>query len=460
MDILSKNNYSWPSKYPKPFDHQRVTADFLARHKRSFCLNGIGTSKTLAALWAADFLMQHGALKKVIISAPLSTLWSVWADEIWMNLFHRKYAVLHGPKDKRLRELTKDVDFYIINHDGIQTIAKELNARKDIGLMIVDEGAELRNARTDKWRTHNMFAGPASGRGMWWLTGSPMPKGPEDVWAQAKIINPSLVPKYYTRYRDQMMRQISMYKWIPVDGWEDKCFAMLQPSIRFSREECIDLPDCTTQSQEVDMSKEQAAAYQKMLREMYVELDAGQITAVNEAAKRIKLMQLAAGAVYDGQELVHHVDCKPKLAALKSCVRASGNKALVFVSFRHSIHMLRKFLEKLGLSVGVVYGDVGATKRREVFKEFQHGSLNIILAHPGTMAHGLTLTASHTIIWWAPVDAYRIYEQANGRITRPGQKNKQTIIHLICSEIEKKIYKRLKSREKMQGILLEILEAK
>jgi len=460
QDLLSRNNYAWPSKYPAPFDHQRVTAEFLIRNKRAFCLNGIGSGKSLSLLWAADFLMTHGKIKKVLISAPLSTLWSVWSDEIWQNLFHRKSVVLHGSKEKRKKLLKTDVDFYIINHDGISTIFSALKKRKDIGLVIVDEGAELRNGQTRKWKMHNWFAGPDTSRGMWWVTGSPMPKGPEDIWAQAKIINPTLVPKYFTRFRDTMMRQVNMYKWQPIDGWENKCFAMLQPSIRFSREECIDLPDCTTQSRKVNMSTEQSKAYKEMLQDMVVDLKGGQISALNEAAKRIKLMQLAAGAVYDGAEKVHFLNCQPKLKALRESIRAAGNKAIVFVSFRHSIKLLYKYLLDMDLTVGVVYGDVNVSTRREIFNAFQNQDLNIILAHPGTMAHGLTLTASHTIIWWAPCDSYRTYEQACGRISRPGQKCKQTIIHLTCSDIEEKIYRRLKKKEKMQGILLEILEEK
>lgn len=457
-DLLTQNNYPWISKYPAPFEHQKVTSEFLVKNKRAFCLNDIGTGKTLSLLWAADFLMTHGAVKKVLIAAPLSTLWSVWSDEIFLNIYHRSCAVLHGSREKRLKELAKDVDFYIINHEGIQVIQKELTARKDIGLVIVDEGAELRNGRTARWQHMNWYAGPASGRGLWWVTGSPMPKGPEDIWAQARIINPALVPKYYTRFRDAMMRQVNMYRWIPVDGWENACFKMLQPSIRFNRDDCIDLPECTTQSRQVNMSPEQEAAYREMLRDLVVELAEGQITAVNEAAKRIKLMQISAGAVYDGDEFVHNINCSPKLTVLDDAIEGAGNKAIVFVSFRHSIKLLEEHLKSRGLSVGVVYGAVGVARRRDVFDEFQNGDLNIILAHPGTMAHGLTLTASHTVIWWSPVDAYRIYEQANGRITRPGQKSKQTIIQLVCSEIEKKIYARLAKKEKMQGLLLEILE--
>jgi len=460
MDLLTSNGYTWPSRYLKPFDHQRVTAEFLVRHPRSFCFNDIGTSKTLSALWAADFLMLHGAVKKVLICAPLSTLWSVWSMEIWQNMIHRKSAVLHGSKAKRLEMLNREVDFYIINHEGLQTIWSELHAKKDIDLVILDESAKIRNAQTDRWKTINAFCGAGTKKKLWSLTGAPMPRGPEDAWGQAKLVDPQIVPKYFTRFRDEMMVKISLYKWAPVKGWENKCFKILQPSIRFTRDECLDLPECTTQTLQVEMSKPQAKAYQDLVDHFQTDLEAGRITALNESARRIKLMQVAAGAVYDGDEFVHNIDCAPKLCALKEAIESAGNKALVFVSFRHSIPLVSDFLRKQDLSVEVVFGDTPVKHRRDIFNNFQNGALQVIVAHPGTMAHGLTLTASHTVIWWAPVDSYEIYEQACGRITRPGQKHKQTIIHLVCSAIEAQIYKRLKRKETMQGLLLKLLREK
>lgn len=463
MDLLTDSKYKWPSKYASPFSHQRVTAEFFIRNKRCFCFNEIGTTKTLSALWAADFLMVHGAVRKVLVTAPLSTLWSVWDDEVWQNLFHRKAIVLHGSKEKRLKLLEEDADFYIINHEGIKIIYHELQARKDIDLVIMDEGAKLRNARTDLWRASNLYMGKQTGKGLWWMTGSPMPGGPTDCWAQAKIVNPDLVPKYFTRFREEVSYQTMMGafpKWVPFKGWENKCFKILQPSIRYTRDECLDLPDCTVQTRQVEMSTEQAKAYNDMLRTFRAQLEEGTVTAVNEGVKRIKLMQLAAGAVYDGDEFVHNLNCNSKLAALSDVIETAGNKALVFVSFKHSIPLLQKYLQKKGLSVETVYGGVTPKERRRIFAEFQSGSLQVIVAHPECMAHGLTLTASSTIVWWSPIDSFATYEQANGRITRPGQKVKQTIVQLICSSVERKIYQRLAGREKMQGLLTDLLKEK
>ena len=152
------------------------------------------------------------------------------------------------------------------------------------------------------------------------------------------------------------------------------------------------------------------------------------------------------------------MDCRPKIKELLKAISYAGNKAIVLAPFRHSIPMLTPILEKAGLSVQSVVGGTPQGQRDAIFSAFQKGNLNVLLATPGCLAHGLTLTASHVAIWWAPVDGFRIYEQANGRITRPGQMVKQTIIHLVSSAVEAKMYKRLASCESMQGVLLELLE--
>jgi len=324
-------------------------------------------------------------------------------------------------------------------------------------MLIVDEGAEFKNSKTDKWKALNYLAGSFTHRKIWWLTGSPMPVAPTDVWAQAKLVNPELVPKYFTRFRDEIMVKCGPFRYIPVKGWEQKCFRMLQPSIRFKTEDCIDLPPVTTQVLSVDMSPEQKKAYKDMLDDCMCALKEGTITAVNEAARRIKLAQLASGAVYNGDDVLM-VDCKPKVKELLRSIAYAGNKAIVYAPFRHSVAMLKPILEKAGLSVRTVIGGTPQPERAFIFDQFQKGNLNVLLATPGCLAHGLTLTASHVAIWWAPVDGYRIYEQANGRIRRPGQKHKQTIIHLMCSAVEAKMYKRLANCESMQGVLLELLE--
>jgi SNF2 family DNA or RNA helicase len=72
--------------------------------------------------------------------------------------------------------------------------------------------------------------------------------------------------------------------------------------------------------------------------------------------------------------------------------------------------------------------------------------------------HGLTLTAATTIIWYSPVASLDIYEQANARIRRVGQKHKQLFLHLQSSQIERKVYQMLRNKQRTQDAFLEMIK--
>ena len=451
--------YDWPGRWT-PFKHQVDTAAKMSTHPRFMCFSSMGTGKTMSVLWASDYLIKCGIVDRVVICSPLSTLQSVWGDSIFEHFIHRTYNVAHGAK--RAEAIAAPSDYLIINHHGVKTCYDNLSKMHGRVLWIVDESAVFRNAQTDLYKFLWSLCGPKTDRMLWTLTGSPTPNSPTDIWAQAKLINPDLVPKYFGRFREQVMYQAGPYKWLPKEGWQNDVYGKLQPSVRYNIDECLELPPVTEQSRNVAMSKLQTKAYTEMLRDAVAEAKEGTITAINEAAKMTKLLQIACGLVYTENGTAAVLDPKERLKELKEVIDQSGRKCIVFVPFKHILEYLVKDLGKT-LSVREISGDVSAGKRTAIFDEFQNGDLEVILAHPKCMAHGINLTAGHTIVWWAPVNDFEIYDQANARIRRPGQKNHQVIIHLAGEikgkpTIESKIYTRLKNKEKVQGTLLELLK--
>lgn len=443
--------YDWSGEY-KPFDHQRETAAFCTLHERGYILNDIGTGKTLSALWAADYLMQLGVLRRVLILSPLSTLERVWGNEIFTHLPHRTYAVLHGTAEKRKRLLKAGFDFYIINHEGFRIIADEF--REDTDLLIIDELARYRNAAPTLFKPLKKVLD--ANHWVWGMTGSPTPESPSDAWAQCQLVTPGTVPKYFTSFKNMVMQQVSQFKWIPRPEAAQIVHDAMQPAIRFKREECLDLPPCTYQEREAPMSAEQKRHYKEMTDKLFTEVKGGGITAVNEGVKAMKLVQAACGVFYGDDGGALEVDCKARIEVVKECIEEAGQKVIVFVPFTATLKMLERELSK-HWTVAVVNGDVGTGERNRIFTAFQgQPDPHVLVAHPGCMSHGLTLTEANTIVWYAPINSHETYEQANGRITRAGQKYSANVIHIEGSEIERRIYKRLKEKGKMQGILLDM----
>lgn len=452
--------YDWPGRN-NPFMAQRETASFLTMHSRAFVLNSLGTGKTLATLWAYDYLRSKGKVNKLLVISPLSTLERTWADEVFRNFPHLTYAVLHGDAKKRKKLLAVDHDVYIINHDGIGVIKDELAGRPDIDIVIIDEIAQCaRNQGTVRWKTLNAIVNDKKiHRAAWGLTGTPTPNAPTDAYAQVKLLTPENVPPYFNRFKDLVMKQHGPFTWLPRPDAIDTVKRVMQPAIRFTRDECIDLPPCMYETRQVELTPEQKQAYQEMVKHLKTELAGGQVLAVNEAVKYSKLVQIACGVAYDtnGEEV--YVGAAHRLAVTLEVVEESDAKVIVFVPFRSAVTLVVNHLESHGHKCGVVHGGVSKRDRDEVFREFQQGSeMKVLVAQPAAMSHGLTLTEANTIVWFAPITSNETFEQANGRITRPGQKLNQFIVMLEGTPAERRIYDRLKNKQAIQGALLDLVQ--
>lgn len=471
--------YHWPrelSKIPEPFRHQIETSAFLTLNKRAYCFNDIGVGKTLSALWAADYLMSVGIVRKALIISPLSTLDRVWGDAVFEHMGHRSIAVLHGTAAKRKKLFANGAfDFYVVNHDGIDIITEMIYKdvkgqrklvgakllRDDIDLVIVDELAVLRNQQTARWRVTKKAT--ADVPWMWGLTGTPTPNAPTDAYAQLQLVTPDnpAVPGYYTSFRQLVCQQLTEYIWVPRKEAAEIVNGLMQPSIRFVRDECIDLPPCTYATREVELSPDQSKHYKELVKELYTEINGGKITAANEGVKMGKLLQIACGVVYDKEGKEQVVDAAPRINEVKRIIEEAGHKVIVFVPYTAPLEALHgeltKWLEPAGLRCAMIHGGVSKSNRGTIFTEFQkRPDLRVLVADAGTMSHGLTLTEANVVVWFAPEFSNDIYQQANGRITRPGQKNAQFIIHIEGTELERRLYKRLEQRGSTQGLLLKL----
>jgi len=446
--------YNWPSKYPKPMAHQVTTSEFFTLNNRCICLNSMGTAKTLSAVWAADYLMDIGRIRKCIVVCPKSTMDTVWQDEVVSNLLgKRKVVVLHGSRESRLKKLAQDADFYVINHDGIKVIGDALAKRNDINLWIYDEASAIRNPKSQRHKLFAKMLKPTDW--MWLMTGTPCPKEPTDVWGLAKILGNPDIPKYFTAFRDQLMYQITQFKWVPREGAFEAAYAALKPSIRFRKEDCLDLPPISFTTLMAEMTKEQRDAYEGMKRELVAEVRGIPITAAHAATKIQKLAQVSLGAIYDEHGDVHFLDSAPRLTVLNELVNETSNKSIVFVPYTKALDMVASYLREQGHTVEVVDGRTSSTERKRIFAAFQdEDDPTVLVAHPATTAHGLTLTRADLTVWYGPILDLEIFEQANNRMDRPGQVNAMTVACIASNPFELELYSALKTKQLAQNTVL------
>lgn len=450
--------YNWSGLYT-PLKHQVTTAAFLTLHRRAFCLNGLGSGKTLSALWAADHLLATGAINRVLVLSPLSTLKSVWWDTVFQHFIHLSPMIVHGINATGLRKKHREIEkskVLVVNHEFVKSgQARHFMPTGDFGsdLLIVDEGSMFRDATTEKYRALRKFTD--KNKLAWWMTATPTPNRPTDAWAQAAAMG--TVKMRFSEFRELTMMKVSEYKWVPRPGAEQAVKQILSPYIRFATEDCIDLPGISYETREVEMTSEQKKMYAQLKKEAVLMLEEGGIiTAVNEAVKASKLLQIACGCVYDETGNTIEIKDNRKTHELRSVVEeAGGSPVIVFAPFKS---VVRHIAEKLkDYHPAVVTGDTPIGERNQIIEDFQAGKVRLLIAHPKTMSHGLTLHKSSVICWYSALYSNDIYEQANGRIYRTGQTKHCTIIHLSSSEVEDSMYKILRERGQMQGSVLKLL---
>ena len=437
-------HYNWPGLH-KPFAHQKETASFLTLNRRAFCFNEQGTGKTGSVIWAADYLMQLGIIRRVLVLCPLSIMQSAWQDDLFKFAMHRTCRVAHShSREKRIEAVRSDAEFVICNFDGLDII-KEVVIDEDFDLIVVDEANAYKTISTKRWKVLNSVIRPRTW--VWMLTGTPASQSPTDAYGLARIVNPNGVPKFFGSFRDMVMQKITTFKWVPRPQSETIVHRVLQPAIRYTKEECLDLPEMTYVTRDIPLTKQQMKYYETLRKHMVAVAAGEEITTVNAAASLNKLLQLSCGAVYSDSGEIIAFDASNRIAALKEVIDEASHKVLVFVPYKHSIQIINEELTKSGYTCEIISGDVPVNRRTEIFARFQaEPDPRVLIIQPQAASHGVTLTAANVIVYWSPVMSVETYLQANARAHRAGQRNPVTIVHLQGSPVEKRMYAMLEAK--------------
>ena len=438
--------YDWPGRFT-PMAHQIETSAFLTAHRRAFCFNDPGTGKTLSALWAADYLMKRGEVRRVLILCPLSIMHSAWMGDIGSSIIHRSAVVAHHAQStRRIEMIQQDYEIVIANYDGLNLIANEINANGKFDLVIVDEANAYKNPSTRRWKALSSIIKPETY--LWMMTGTPASQSPVDAYGLARLVNPTGVPKFQTAWRDKVMNKVTMFKWAAKPDARDKVFEALQPAIRFTKAQCLDLPPVITVTREVPMTPQQNKYY-KMLKEQMLVRTAGEtISSVNAGVAVNKLLQISCGAAYTDDKEVVEFDAAPRLNVLNEVLEETDRKVIIFALFRSSIDTIVTYLTKHGFGVGQIHGDVTATKRGQIINDFQTtDTIRVLVMQPQATAHGITLTAADTVVFFGPLMSVEQYVQCIARADRKGQdSDKVTVVHIESSPIEKKLFKAMSTK--------------
>jgi SNF2 family DNA or RNA helicase len=292
------------------------------------------------------------------------------------------------------------------------------------------------------------------------MTGTPAAQSPADAYGLAKLVNPTGVPLFFTGWRDKVMYKATLYKWTPKAGSIDMVHEALQPAIRFTKEQCLDLPPVMTMVRDVPLTPQQAKYYNLLKDKMLIEASGETISAVNAAAGVSKLLQISCGAAYTDDKEVVEFDSAPRLAVLEEILEETSRKVIIFALFRSTINTILDHLAKKGIAAECIHGDIPPTKRADIIRRFQHEeNPRILVMQPQATAHGITLTAADTVVFYGPLMSVEQYVQCIARADRKGQdSDKVTVVHIQGSPIEKRMFKALSAKVDDHALLTQLFD--
>ncbi len=424
-----------------------------------------GTGKTRVQIELFRMRRLRGGGKALVI-APKSLLRSAWQDDFLK--FAPDMTTVVCPAEKREQMFQQEADVYITNTDATKWLAKQpAKFFQQFDTLIIDELSAFKHHTSQRSKALNKIKKHFAKR--YGLTGTPNSNSITDIWHQMFVLDDGQrLGRSFYQFRNavcepqQVGPQPNMLQWHDKPGAENVVANLLVEAIvRHKFEECIDIPANHTYSVPYHMSPKQAKAYQQMERDAITMLNDGKvITTVNAAGVMTKLLQIASGASYfEGLEGDDYANIDSGRYELVSDLVEQRDHSVVFFNWTHQREELIKEFKKRGITYAVIDGNTSDKARKEAVDLFQSGFYRVLLAHPQSAAHGLTLTKGTATIWASPTYNLEHFLQGNRRIYRAGQTQKtETIVVLAPGTVEDKVYAKLQEKDARQGNMLELLK--
>ena len=433
-------------KDPPPlFKHQEETVDFLLRTPRVLCFSDAGTGKTRSVI---ESIRSQKGLGKTLILAPKSILEPAWANDIRKFAPELTYSIARATNRKQGFEA--DVDVVITNFDAVQWLHHEVSHKKftldGFYKIVIDESTAFKHSSAQRSKKLAYLIKAFSHRIA--LTGTPAPNSIIDIWHQAFLIDDGarLGTSFY-KFRGtacEIENPFASFKtWIDKPGIKEAVADILSPIvIRHKLEDCLDIPANQVVEYTFQLNPAARAAYTQMVKESLLDCDLGTITAAQAGVLASKLSQIASGAVY-GDEATTITLGTERTELIVELIEEREQCVVAFL-WKHQRNALKEAFDKAKITYATIDGDANDKDRAAAVADFQAGKIKVILAHPQSAAHGLTLTKGTTTIWASPTYNAEFYAQFNARIYRATQTRKTTTIHIVAEDtIDSDVYKKL-----------------
>jgi SNF2 family DNA or RNA helicase len=441
----------------KAHDYQKYAKQKIIEQKACglFLEPGLGkTVITLSAIW--DLMFDYFDISKVLVIAPLRVAENTWTEELekWDHLTYLRISKVLGTEAQRLEALNTPADIYVINRENVAWLA-ELG-EWDFNMLVIDELSSFKNASSKRFKALRRKR-PGIDRVVG-LTGTPSTNGLMDLWSEIYLLDQGKrLGKTLSTYRADFFVPDRMNGWIvysyrPRPHAEEWIFSRLSDlCVSMKSQDFLQMPERLERDVTVKLPPVAKEKYKELEWEMVAKLEGKTVDAVNAAVLTNKLLQMASGAVYDENKAVAELHAA-KLDALEDLIEAANGKpVLIYYNYRHDKERIQKRFK-----------ETQEIKTPEDFQAWNRGEIPVAIAHPASMGHGLNLQhGGSTVIWFSLPWSLELYQQANARLWRQGQKDTVVIFRLIAEgTIDRDVVRALAKKDLTQENLMQAVKAR
>ena len=410
------------------------------------------------------------AIRKALVIAPKRVAEDTWSREQakWEHLKHLKVVKVMGTKDKRLAALKEQADIYIINRENVEWLVETLGTRWRFDAVVIDELSSFKSAKSKRWKALRKVI--FGSRYVYGLTGTPASNGYLDLWPEMYLLDHGeRLGKTLGAYRSTYFNPGAhkghvVFEWRLKPGARERIDARLSDiCLSMSKEDWLDLPELTYNTIPVQLDSKARKLYDQFKRDKLLplvheheKLAVAQgmdydTAVVGDMAAQVsgKLLQMANGAVYDDDGEVFHIhDAKLDMLA-EIADTSAGQPILVFYNYKHDLKRLQER-----------FPDAVKMGGEDVISAWNRGEIPMLLCQPASAGHGLNLQdGGHIIVWFGLTWSLELYQQANDRLHRMGQRSAVIVHHLVAEDtIDEKVMAALTAKDATQKGLLDALK--
>lgn len=446
----------------KPWNYQQYAINHVIDNSASGLFLDMGMGKTVSTLTAIDDLILLGEVNKVLVIAPLRVAEDTWSTEVdkWDHLKHLRISKILGSKKQREEAINTEADIYVTNRENVDWLVTECFNSWIWDMVVIDELSSFKSSKAKRFRALKKVR-PYFKR-IVGLTGTPAPNSLIDLWPQIYLLDGGQrLGKTITGYKERYFKPgrrngYVVYNWELKEGSEEAIQNKISDiCISMSAKDYLDLPERIDNRVEITLPIKVMDTYRQLEKDLVLEIGEEDITATNAAVLTNKLLQLANGAIYSEDKEVVRIHGE-KLDRLEEIIdTANGKPVLVFYNFKHDYDRISKMLTKNKI-------DHQTLNTSDDIKMWNNGEIQVALLHPASAGHGLNLQyGGNIIVWFGLTWSLELYQQANARLHRQGQKETVIIHHLIAKgTVDEDVMNALANKEVNQNMLLEAVKAR